>query len=67
MNEGDILERIRTLRREIEWIRRLNREYRRRARPSQAENQLRDDREARLVEIREEIASLATKRLTPKH
>jgi hypothetical protein len=63
----EILERVRILREEIAWIRENNREYLSRPCHSLPENQLHQNREARLVATLEEVSTLTSKRLTSKH
>jgi hypothetical protein len=61
MHGQETLERIRMLREEIASILETSRDYLSRSRHTQEETRLHQNREARLVAIREEIASLTSK------
>ena len=67
MKGRDTSERIKILREEIASIRETSRDYLSRSRHTQEDTRLHQNREARLVAIREEISSLTLKRPKSKH
>lgn len=67
MKGRDTSERIKILREEIASIRETSHDYLSRSRHTQEETRLHQNREARLVAIREEISSLTLKRPKLKH